>query len=82
MHTDEKPLRALVDKWVGSGEAMTARVIEFSRTPSDRRRYVRVGALTREASFSIVFFRHDDGSWNVFPAKTNVPTMRACRLAG
>jgi hypothetical protein len=38
MHTE--PLRALVDKWLGPGAAMTARVMEFSRTPSDRRRYV------------------------------------------
>jgi hypothetical protein len=82
MHTDEKPLRALVDKWLGPGAAMTVRVMEFSRTPLDRTRYVRVGALAQEGSFSIVFFRHDDGSWNVFPPKTNVPTMCACRLAG
>jgi hypothetical protein len=82
MHTDEKPLRALVDKWLGPGAATTVRVMEFSRTPSDRRRYVRVGAFRRETGFSIVFFRHDDGSWNVFPARTNVPAMHGCQLAG
>lgn len=82
MRTDEKPLRALVDKWLGPGAAMTVRVMEFSRTPWDQRRYVRVGAFAQEGSFSIVFFRHDDGSWNVFPPKINVPTMRAWRLAG
>jgi hypothetical protein len=57
MHTVEKPLGALVDKSLGSDAAMTVRVMEFSRTPSDRRRYVRVGAFPRETSFSIVSFR-------------------------
>jgi hypothetical protein len=81
MDTGQMSLRVLVDKWLGPGEAMTVRVMEFSRTPSDRRRYVRVGAFRREGCFTIVFFRHDDGSWNVFPPKTNMPAMRACRLA-
>jgi hypothetical protein len=36
---------------------MTVRVIEFSRTPSDRRRYVHIGALRPEGCLTIVFFR-------------------------
>jgi hypothetical protein len=79
MHTDEKRLRALVDKWLEPGAARTARVMEFSRTLSDRRRYVPVGAFPREASFSIVFFRHDDGSWNPFQERQ---PCRRCMLAG
>ena len=46
MYAGEKSLRALVDKWIGPGVPMTARVIEFSRTRSDRRRYARVGTFT------------------------------------
>ncbi|MFM0132352.1 hypothetical protein PQR09_31460 [Paraburkholderia sediminicola] len=57
----------MVDKWGRPAVPMTARVMEFSRTRPDRRRYVRVGTFRREACFAIVFFRHDDGSWNVFP---------------
>jgi hypothetical protein len=81
MHTGNKSVRVMVDKWFGPGAAMTVRVIEFSRTPSDRRRYVRIGALRPEGCLTIVFFRHDDGSWNVFPPKTDMPAMRACQLA-
>jgi hypothetical protein len=80
MYAGEKSLRVLVDKWLGPGGAMTVRVMEFSRTRSDRRRYVRVGTFWREECFAIVFFRHDDGSWNVFPPGTDMPAMRACRL--
>jgi hypothetical protein len=81
MYAGERSLRVLVDKWIGPGVPMTARVMEFSRTRSDRRRYVRVGTFRRDECFAIVFFRHDDGSWNVFPPGTDMPTMRACRLA-
>jgi hypothetical protein len=43
--------------------------------------YVRIGAAGADRSFTIVFFRHDDGSWNVFPAETSRPAMRAYALA-
>ena len=81
MGTGEKSLRSLIDKWLGSNEAMTMRVIQFSRMPADRRRYVRVSASRSQGSLTIVFFRHDDGSWNVFPPKSTAPAMRAERLA-
>jgi hypothetical protein len=77
MYSGEKSLRVLVEKWIGPGEAMTARVTTFSRTTSDRRRYVRVSAFWRGGCFSIVFFRHDDGSWNVFPSTPAAPVVSA-----
>jgi hypothetical protein len=55
--------------------------MEFGRTPSDRRRYVRIGVIRPDEGLTIVFFRHDDGSWNVFPAKASTPAMRAYPLA-
>ena len=79
MHTGEKSVRVQAHKWFGPSAAL--RVIEFSRTPSDRRRYVCIGALRPEGCLTIVFFRHDDGSWNVFPPRTDMPAMRACKLA-
>ncbi|MCY0852911.1 MULTISPECIES: hypothetical protein [unclassified Cupriavidus] len=79
MHTGKKSVRVQAGKWFGPGAAL--RVIEFSRAPSDRRRYVRIGTLRPEGWVTIVFFRHDDGSWNVFPPKTDMLGMRACQLA-
>ena len=81
MDSGEKCLRTLVDKWFGPSAVVTIRVMEFSRTRTDRRRYVRIGAVCAHKDVTIVFFRHDDGSWNVFPAKTNSPVMRAYPLA-
>lgn len=74
-------LRSLIAKWFGQSAVMTVRVMEFSRTPSDRRRYVRIGLMRPDAGLTIVFFRHDDGSWNVFPAKASTMAMRAYSLA-
>jgi hypothetical protein len=30
---------------------------------------------------AIIFFRHDDGTWNVFPPQARRPSMSAQRLA-
>jgi hypothetical protein len=81
MGSGEKCLRMLVGKWFGSSAVLTIRVMEFGRTRTDRRRYVRIGAVRADGGLTIVFFRHDDGSWNVFPAKTSTPAMRAYPLA-
>jgi hypothetical protein len=74
-------LRSLVAKWFGHSAVVAVRVMEFGRTPSDRRRYVRIGVIRPDEGLTIVFFRHDDGSWNVFPAKASTPAMRAYPLA-
>lgn len=81
MGSGDRCLRTLVGKWFGPSAGMTIRVIEFSRTRMDRRRYVRIGEHQVDGGLTIVFFRHDDGSWNVFPAKTNTPVMHAYQIA-
>jgi hypothetical protein len=74
-------LRTLVGKWFGPSAVVTIRVMEFSRTRTDRRRYVRIGAARADERLTIAFFRHADGSRNVFPAKASRPAMRAYPLA-
>jgi hypothetical protein len=81
MDSGEKCLRTLVGKWFGLSAVVTIRVMEFSRTRTGRRRYVRISAARADGSLTIVFFRHDDGSWNVFPAKASRPAMRAYPLS-
>ena len=81
MDSGEKCLRTLVGKWFGPSAVVKIRVMEFSRTGADRRRYVRVSTALADGSLAIVFFRHDDGSWNVFPAKPSMPAIGAYRLA-
>jgi hypothetical protein len=81
MGSGEKCLRTLVGKWFGPSAVVAIRVVEFSRTRTDRRRYVRIGEARVDGSLTIVFFRHDDGSWNVFPATRRTPAMHAYPLA-
>jgi len=78
MNTGQMSLRLLVDKWLAPTPAMPVRVTRFSRTSSNHRRYVRVEALRPTGLLAILFFRHDDGSWCVFPPsiESERPAMR------
>jgi hypothetical protein len=81
MNAGEKSLRVMVEKWFSPTPATTVRVTEFGRISSTQRRYVRAEAPRPTGLFVIFFFRHDDGSWNVYPPRTDRPAMRAYWLA-
>ncbi|TDN61935.1 hypothetical protein [Paraburkholderia sp. BL10I2N1] len=75
-------LRFLVEKWLAPAPTTPVRVTRFSCTSSDHRRHVRVEALRPEGSVVILFFRHGDGTWRVFPPDTERLAMRAYASAG
>ena len=77
MATGEKSLRRLVEKWFGRTPAMPARVTRYSHAVHGQRRFVRVEAVRDSGALAIFFFRHDDGSWCVFPPATKGPSMRS-----
>ncbi|WP_179402718.1 hypothetical protein [Burkholderia guangdongensis] len=68
-----------IDKWLAPSARVPARVVRFSRLPAQRRRYVCVEIAHPAGPIAIFFFRHDDGSWCVFPPADARPamTMRA-----
>ncbi len=70
-------LRRLVEKWLAPTPTMPARIAGFSRMNSSRGRYVCVEASRPAGVQTMFFFRHDDGSWQVFPPATTRPMMRA-----
>lgn len=74
MGSGERSLRRLVNKWFGMS-GVTVRVQAFGRTPVSGSRYVLICAVGQPEHLRIVFFRHDDGSWNVFPPRSSLPTM-------
>ncbi|CAG4897515.1 hypothetical protein [Paraburkholderia saeva] len=80
MNAAEKSLHQAVDKWLAPTPAMPARVTRFCHGLA-RRRYVCVEALRPGGLLSIIFFRHADGSWNVFPPSDVRPAMDGRRLA-
>ena len=81
MNIAEKSLHYLVEKWLAPTPAMRIHVVQFGRMSLDKRRYVRVEALRPAGSLTILFFKHDDGSWCVFPPAIARPAMTGYRLA-
>ncbi|WP_438391576.1 hypothetical protein [Caballeronia sp. DA-9] len=65
--THEHSLRTQVEKWLAPGLSTPVRVTEFSRTRVGRRRYVCVETALPRGPRALLFFRHDDGCWCVFP---------------
>jgi hypothetical protein len=78
MSTCQMSLRNLVEKWVGAAQV---RVIEFCHARREPWRYVRIEAQLLPQPVALIFFRHDDGSWCVFPPPQKRPEMGAGRDA-
>lgn len=75
MNIQHASLRELVDKWLAPTLASPGRMTHFSRTADSRHRYVRIEAAHPTGVLAIFFFRHDDGSWCVFPPTAMRPAM-------
>jgi hypothetical protein len=78
MNPGAMSLRMLVEKWFAPTSTMPVRLVRFSRMTSDQRRYVCMESSRPTGSLVIFFFRHDDGSWQVFPPAARCPMLRAC----
>jgi hypothetical protein len=81
MKTRERSLRLSVEKWFQSTPAMPVQVFDYGRVMPGGARYVRVGVVRPHGSLAIVFFRHTDGSWSVYPPATRRPSMHAYQPA-
>ncbi|WP_321924740.1 hypothetical protein [Paraburkholderia guartelaensis] len=75
MNGNEITLRSLVDKWLAPTFSAPARVAQVGRLFATHCRFVRIEGGTSSGPLSIVFFRHDDGSWCVFPPARTAPAM-------
>jgi hypothetical protein len=67
MKTPEKSLRWIVQKWLAPSPASPVRVALFIHARGRGNRYVRIEAIRPDGPMGIFFFRHDDGTWCVFP---------------
>jgi hypothetical protein len=81
MQTAANSLHWAVDKWLAPTRANPARVVRLCRSQSTGARYVCIEAPHPAGLLAIIFFRHDDGTWNVFPPQAKRPSMSAQRLA-
>jgi len=68
-------LRSLVDKWLAPTLSMPARITHVGRLLATHSRYVQCESMKPGGLTTIVFFRHEDGSWCVFPPVPAAPAM-------
>lgn len=81
MSTVNQSLRWVVEKWFGADLSASIRLTRDGRSRQRQCRCVRVEAARRSGPFSILFFRHEDGSWYVFPPRGNRPEIGIARHA-
>jgi hypothetical protein len=79
--TNEHSLRTQVDKWLAPGLSTPVRVTEFSRTRTSGIRYVCVETALPRGPRALLFFRHGDGCWCVFPPASDRPNMALVRVS-
>ena len=69
--TNEQSLRSQVEKWLAPAPATPVHVTRFSLNGWNGRRYVCVETSSPAGVRALFFFRHDNGSWSVFPQTAN-----------
>ncbi|SOE90687.1 hypothetical protein SAMN05446935_10003 [Burkholderia sp. YR290] len=77
----EGSLRSVVEKWFGAGSDAHARVRRSRYIRCKQWRCVRVEATRSADTLELIFFRHDDGSWCVFPPDTRRLSMDVSKMA-
>jgi hypothetical protein len=81
MYATEKSLHWIVDKWLAPAPGAPVRITSIRRSGPRGGRVVCVEIARPGGVLSIVFFRHEDGSWNVFPPAAERPAMNGYRWA-
>ncbi|KAA1011455.1 hypothetical protein FVF58_16225 [Paraburkholderia panacisoli] len=74
-------LRCQVEKWLAPAPAASVHVTRFSRARLGGRRCVYVETSSSRGVRALFFFRHDDGSWYVFPPAADRPRVTAGSIA-
>jgi hypothetical protein len=62
-------LRMQIEKWFGSVSRQALRITRISPSSGGRGRCVIVEAIRPNDPQTILFFRHGDGSWCVYPPR-------------
>lgn len=70
-------LQQSVDKWFSPSQRHHIRVTRFRQNRSDGQRGVIVRLLGVTDTIELLFFRHGDGTWRLFPADVTRPTINA-----
>jgi hypothetical protein len=77
----EQSLRWQVEKWLAPAPATPIHVTRLGHPGRGGRHCVRVETSSPAGVRALFFFRHDDGSWYVFPPAAGRPRVTADRIA-
>lgn len=77
MDMKEHSLRSLIEKWLAPALGSPVRLTRFRPRRAGRGYYVCVEASRSGGSCAIFFFRHEDGTWRVFPPEYKRPAISA-----
>ncbi|KXV04137.1 hypothetical protein CR51_14720 [Caballeronia megalochromosomata] len=77
MNDSSMTLRGLVEKWLAPYLAAPARVVRLARNEAGFHRCIRVDISRPSRDLSMHFFRHADGSWQVYPPQKTRPCLNA-----
>ena len=70
-------LRLMIDHWLAPDPSTMVRVTEFRNRRSKHECYVCVETFRGTCPVAMFFFRHQDGTWRIFPPSRERPAMRA-----
>jgi hypothetical protein len=70
-------LQQSVDKWFSPSQRDQIRVTRFRRSTSGGQSGVIIRLSGATDIIELRFFRHGDGTWQLFPAAATRPTMNA-----
>lgn len=73
MASGGKSLRLMVEHWLAPDRSEMVRVTEFRNRRSKNECYVRVEISSGVAPAAMFFFRHQDGTWRIYPPSRQRP---------
>ncbi|MEX3815912.1 hypothetical protein AB3X96_37710 [Paraburkholderia sp. BR13439] len=76
MTTASTSLHGQIEKWFGGAQRTSIRI---SRGATNQKRSVTVSRI--DSPYAIIFFRHGDGSWQVYPQRGGRPAFLAIERA-
>jgi len=80
MAATEHSLRELIEKWLGATSAGPMRILLMRRSRIGGTRCLHIQAQRSADTVTLLFFRHENGNWQVFPPEAAQPAMRIGRV--
>lgn len=81
MTSNRTSLRNQIDKWLAPAPGSPIALSRLRCAKPTSLRCVRAESIGTTPGLAILFFRHSDGSWCVFPPASERPAMRAVLMA-